>query len=88
MKTNKQNTIEKSKMEGTFTITCYGSTKTYRESERAKMMKEFMEGMAMCDGSEQERYTNIYLDLARGAKECTDEYEVISTKNISRNYGL
>lgn len=52
MKTNKQNTIEKSKMEGTFTITCYGSTKTYRESERAKMMKEFMEGMAMCDGSE------------------------------------
>ena len=63
-------------MANTFTITCYGKTKTYPESKRKAMMKEFMVAMASCDGSEQERYTNIYLDLAGGAKVCTDEYRI------------
>ncbi|MCQ2191424.1 MAG: hypothetical protein MJZ23_00995 [Paludibacteraceae bacterium] len=60
-------------MENTFTITCYGKTKTYPESKRKKMMNEYMLGMLSCDGSEKDRYTNIYLDLLSGKKNCTDE---------------
>lgn len=56
----------------TFTITCYGKTKRYPESKREEMMKEYRMGMIACEGSERDRYTNIYLDLARGAKSCTD----------------
>lgn len=59
-------------MSNTFTITCYGKTKRYPESKREAMKHEYMMGMAMCDGSEKDRYTNIYLDLASGAKSCSD----------------
>lgn len=59
-------------MAGTFTITCYGKTKRYPESKRESMKREYMLGMAMCDGSEKDRYTNIYLDLVSGAKVCSD----------------
>ena len=41
-------------MAKTFTITCYGKTKEYPEFETA---------MLCCDGSEAERYRNIYCDL-------------------------
>ena len=37
------------------------------------MMNYYLEGMACCDGSERDRYTNIYLDLAAGEEHCTDE---------------
>ena len=47
----------------TFTITCYGKTKEYPESQRKKMIKEFETAMLCCDGSEAERYRNIYGDL-------------------------
>lgn len=59
-------------MSNTFTITCYGKTKRYLESKREAMKKEYMMGMAMCDGSEKDRYTNIYMDLVNGEKECSD----------------
>lgn len=36
------------------------------------MKKEYMMGMAMCDGSEKGRYTNIYMDLVSGEKACSD----------------
>lgn len=55
-----------------FTITCYRKTKSYPESQRQKMMNYYLEGMACCEGSEQERYTNIYCDLAAGKEHCTD----------------
>lgn len=57
-----------------FKITCYGKTKTYPESQRKKMMQFYLEGMCACDGSEQERYTRIYTELASGRKDCTDVY--------------
>ena len=56
----------------TFTITCYGKTKEYPESQRKKMIMEFETAMLCCDGSEAERYRNIYGDLVAGEKECID----------------
>ncbi len=56
-----------------FTITCYRETKTYPESKRKEMMNYYLEGMMCCEGSEQERYTHVYLDLAAGLEHCTDE---------------
>ena len=61
-----------SKMVATFTITCYGKTKTYKESQRNKLAKEYKIAMLSCDGSEAERYSNIYQDLVAGEKECMD----------------
>lgn len=59
-------------MANTFTITCYGKKKTYKETQRKKMMQEFRTAMLACDGSEAERYSNIYQDLVAGEKECMD----------------
>lgn len=59
-------------MTNTFTITCYGKTKTYKESQRKKMAKEYEIAMLSCDGSEAERYSNIYQDLIAGETECMD----------------
>jgi len=55
--------VKLSKTMSKFTITCYGKTKSYPESQRKKMMAYYLEGMACSDGSEQERYT-LYLDLS------------------------
>ena len=51
-------------------ITCYGVTKIWNDRQSA--IKEFREGMMCCDGSERERYTNIYLQLISGYTECVD----------------
>lgn len=61
-------------MENTFTITCYGKTTTYKESERKKQIKFYKECAEWCEGSERERYTNIVFDLMDGLKVCKDEY--------------
>lgn len=53
-------------------VTCYGTTKEY---ERQDAIKKFLEGMMFCDGSEKERYTNIYLGLIQGYKEVSDGEE-------------
>lgn len=62
-------------MKDTFKITCDGQTRTYDESERAKMIKYFLEGMACCEGSERDRYTNIYINLIEGSKHAKDEWD-------------
>lgn len=59
-------------MTDTFTITCYRKTKTYPEILRNKMIKEYQTAMVCCDGSEADRYRNIYGDLIAGEKECMD----------------
>ena len=46
-------------MARTFTITSYGKTKEYPESQRKKMIKEFETAMLCCDGSENT--TGIYM---------------------------
>lgn len=43
-------------MADTFTITCYRKTKTYPESLRNKMIKEYQTAMVCCDGSEADRW--------------------------------
>ena len=58
-----------------FTITCYGKTKSYPESQRKEMKDYYLEGMACCEGSEQERYANIYTDLAAGREHCFDDHD-------------
>ena len=37
-------------MARTFTVTSYGKTKEYPESQRKKMIKEFETAMLCCDG--------------------------------------
>lgn len=56
-----------------FTITCYGKTKSYPESQRKAMMGFYLEGMACCDGSERDRYSHVYADLAAGMEHCFDQ---------------
>lgn len=51
-------------------VTCYGKTEVM---EREDALKEFFEGMMCCEGSERERYTNIYCQLVEGLNEVYDE---------------
>lgn len=66
-------TVTETKENDTFTITCYGETETYPESKREEMKKFYLDGMLECDGSERERYANIYVGLCYGKKEISDE---------------
>ena len=50
-------------------VTCYGKSKVW---ERSEAIAFFLEGMRGCEGSERERYTDIYLQLIDGAKEAQD----------------
>ena len=51
-------------------VTCYGTTKKYKRSDA---LARFYEGMLFCDGSERDRYTNIYIGLKRGYKKVDDD---------------
>lgn len=52
------------------TVVCYG---TERQMIRENAIKEFLRAMMCCEGSERDRYTNIYLSLMSGETYCTDE---------------
>lgn len=51
--------------------TCYGDRMEFESSEKA--MDFFMQGMMACEGSERDRYTNIYCQLKNGQTKCFDE---------------
>lgn len=51
------------------TVTCYGREETL---SRSAAIKKYKEGMRCCEGSERERYTNIYLQLIEGQTKCSD----------------
>lgn len=51
-------------------ITCYGQTE---EMEREKAIDFYRQGVLACEGSEQERYSNILAQLMSGYKVCCDE---------------
>jgi hypothetical protein len=55
----------------TVTTVCYGEKKVW--DSRKEAMDYFYEGMLCCEGSERDRYTNIYCKLAEGARYATDE---------------
>jgi len=52
------------------TIVCYNKTK---KMPRHEAIKEFGEGMLVCEGSEAERYAQIYEQLLAGYKVCSDK---------------
>lgn len=50
--------------------TCYGKTREWDNKESA--MRFFMDCIACSEGSERNRYVDIYLQLAQGCTECCD----------------
>lgn len=54
-------------------VTCYGQTEEWDSREVA--MAFYKRAMTCSEGSEQGRYTKIYLQLAAGRNECMDEEE-------------
>lgn len=59
-------------MKDIVTIICYGKTE---QMEREKAKEFYLNCMANSEGSERNRYTNIYLDLVAGLSVCTDGEE-------------
>ena len=53
------------------TTNCYGKSREWANRESA--MQFFMECIASSEGSERNRYVNIYLQLIQGCNECYDE---------------
>ena len=51
-------------------ITCYRRTEVM---ERKDAIAKYLEAMAWSDGSERDRYVNIYLGLISGEKEVSDD---------------
>ncbi len=51
-------------------ITCYRQTEVM---ERKDAIAKYLEAMAWSDGSERDRYVNIYLGLISGEKEVSDD---------------
>jgi len=45
---------------------------TVEKMTRKEAIAKYLEGMRECEGSERERYTNIYFDLIEGKMECFD----------------
>jgi len=52
------------------TTICYGKSKVWDSREEAENF--FLEAIASCEGSEKERYTNVYLALKNGLLVCCD----------------
>jgi len=50
-------------------VTCYGKREKYK---RQDAIKEFLEAMRCSEGSECERYTNVYFGLLDGLTEVSD----------------
>ena len=65
-------------MAKTFTITCYGETKESLINYVCILLMDLETAMLCCDGSEAERYRNIYGDLIAGEKECMDTERPLS----------
>lgn len=52
------------------TTICYGQKQVWNSRKEATAF--FLEGMNACEGSERERYTNIYMKLLSGLFVCDD----------------
>lgn len=62
-------TLTDRQLSETVEITCYN--KTERRTRR-DALRFYFEGMMACEGSERERYTNIYCQLRQGSMKCVD----------------
>ena len=56
--------------EETVRTVCYDTEDIWKSREEAKQF--FLQAMAGCEGSERERYTNIYMKLLMGMNDCDD----------------
>ena len=56
--------------DGPVTVICYGEREEWKSRWAARQF--FQLGTLMCDGSERNRYMNIFLDLTVGKKICSD----------------
>ena len=72
IKNKKQKGKEKMKKD-IVTIHCYGKAE---KMEREKAKAFYLDCMMNSEGSERDRYTNIYCDLVNGLKVCSDGEEV------------
>lgn len=59
----------KASLDDEVSIICYNETKPMI---RRDAIAFYFEGMMCCEGSERERYTNIYQQLMLGWMECDD----------------
>ncbi len=55
------------------TIRCYGKETFFEIRKEAE--DRYLEFMGMSEGSERDRYTEIYLQLKDGLRVCTDEVD-------------
>ena len=55
------------------TVTCYGETKVW--DSRKEAVDFYLSSILNSEGSENQRYTKIYIDLMLGKKECSDTEE-------------
>ena len=58
------------KVDGIITV-CYGKREYWKS--RAEAIRFFLEGVAATEGSERDRYSQIYAELVSGRAVCTDE---------------
>ena len=83
LKTMKESKKEEAKQDKPVKVLCYGQVTEYPTRQEA--IKEFLNGMYSSEGSERERYTNIYLDLVHTDKDFVydfeDEYEDYKSKH-------
>lgn len=61
--------MKRNQLNETVTVTCYRKTKTMKRKDAINF---YMEGMLACEGSEQERYANLYCQLMYGVTDCID----------------
>lgn len=61
--------LTRKQLKETVTITCYNQTE---KMKRKDAIDFYLEGMIACEGSEAERYANIYLQLLEGQMVCKD----------------
>jgi hypothetical protein len=55
------------------TVICYGKSKLWDDRKEAERF--YFEAMNSTEGSERERYSNIYCDIISGKEVCKDESE-------------
>lgn len=61
--------LTKKQMKEFVTIICYGQPEIMRRDEA---IDKYYEGMICCEGSERDRYMEIYFQLMEGNKVCKD----------------
>lgn len=65
--------IEKKIKSGKIVTVCYDTVEYWNTREEAE--NYFLQGMMCSEGSERDRYTNVYCKLVEGKTYCTDDFD-------------